>query len=106
METAALSMLSSAPTLAHLASYFSLHAVASALVSWLAWVLLPSNFKKPIVPACALLWAFAFFIPVLGIAAILVVVQVAQRFPRILRDRKSTRLNSSHVSQSRIPSSA
>ena len=88
METAALSMLSSTPTLAHLASYFSLHAVASALVSWLAWVLLPSNFKKPIVPACALLWAFAFFIPVLGIAAILVVVQVAQRFPRILRSER------------------
>ena len=88
METAALSMLSSAPTLAHLASYFSLHAVASALVSWLAWVLLPSNFKRPIVPACALLWAFAFFIPVLGIAAILVVVQVAQRFPRILRSER------------------
>ena len=88
METAALSMLSSTPTLAHLASYFSLHAVASALVSWLAWVLLPSNFKRPIVPACALLWAFAFFIPVLGIAAILVVVQVAQRFPRILRSER------------------
>ena len=88
METAALSMLSSTPTLAHLAGYFSLHAVASSLVSWLAWVLLPSNFKRPIVPACALLWAFAFFIPVLGIAAILVVVQVAQRFPRILRSER------------------
>jgi len=88
METAALSMLSSTPTLAHLASYFSLHAVASALVAWPAWVLLPSNFKKPFIPACALLWAFAFFIPVLGIAAILVVVQVAQRFPRILRTER------------------
>ena len=88
METAALSMLSSAPTTAHLASYFSLHGVASALVTWLAWVLLPGNFKKPFVPVCGLLWAFAFFIPVLGIAAILVVVQVAQRFPRILRTER------------------
>ena len=85
METAALSMLSSTPTAFHLASYFSLHAVASTLVTWLAWVLLPGNFKKPVVPACALLWAFAFFIPVLGVTAILIVVQVAQRFPRILR---------------------
>jgi hypothetical protein len=85
LETAALSMLSSAPTLLHLASYFSLHAVASTVVTWLAWVLLPSHFKKPFIPTCALLWAFAFFIPVLGVAAILVVVQVAQRFPRILR---------------------
>ena len=85
METAALSMLSSTPTLLYLASYFSLHAVASTLVTWLAWVLLPSNFKKPFLPVCALLWAFAFFIPVLGVIAILVVVQIAQRFPRILR---------------------
>ena len=88
METAALSMLSSTPTLLHLASYFSLHAVASTLVTWLAWVLLPSNFKKPFLPVCALLWAFAFFIPVLGVAAILVVVQIAQRFPRILRTER------------------
>lgn len=88
METAALSMLSSTPTLLHLASYFSLHAVASTLVTWLAWVLLPSNFKKPFLPVCALLWAFAFFIPVLGVIAILVVVQIAQRFPRILRTER------------------
>ena len=88
METAALSMLSSTPTLLNLASYFSLHAVASTLVTWLAWVLLPSNFKKPFLPVCALLWAFAFFIPVLGVIAILVVVQIAQRFPRILRTER------------------
>ena len=88
METAALSMLTSTPTLLNLASYFSLHAVASTLVTWLAWVLLPSNFKKPFLPVCALLWAFAFFIPVLGVAAILVVVQIAQRFPRILRTER------------------
>ena len=88
METAALSMLSSTPTLLHLTSYFSLHAVASALVTWLAWVLLPGNYKKPFKPVCALLWAFAFFVPVLGVAAILIVVQVAQRFPRILRTER------------------
>ena len=72
----------------HLASYFSLHAVASAVAAWLAWVLLPANLKKPFVPAFALLWAFAFFIPVLGVAAILIVVQVAKRFPRILRTER------------------
>ena len=88
LETTALSMLDSTTTLLHLASYFSVHAVASAMVTWLAWVLLPDNYKKPFVPACALLWAFAFFIPVLGIAAILIVVQVAKRFPRILRTER------------------
>ena len=70
LETAALSMLSGTPTMLHLASYFSLHAVASTVVTWLAWVLLPGNFKKPFIPACARLWAFAFFIPVRGGAAI------------------------------------
>ena len=69
----------------HLASYFSLHAVASAVAARLAWALLPANLKKPFVPAFALLWAFAFFIPVLGVTAILIVVRVANRFPRILR---------------------
>ena len=88
LETAALSMLSSTPTQLHLASYFSLHAVASAVAAWLAWVLLPANFKKPFVPAFALLWAFAFFTPVLGVTAILLVVQVAKRFPRILRTER------------------
>ena len=88
LETAALSMLSSTPTVLHLAGYFSLHAVASTVVTWLAWVLLPGNYKKPFIPACALLWAFAFFIPVLGVAAILIVVQIAERFPRILRTER------------------
>ncbi len=88
LETAALSMLSSTPTLLHLTGYFALHAVASTVVTWLAWVLLPGNYKKPFVPVCALLWAFAFFIPVLGVAAILIVVQVAKRFPRILHTER------------------
>ena len=88
LEAAALSMLSSAPTLLYLASYFLLHAVASTVVTWLAWLLLPENYKKPFAPACAMLWAFAFFIPVLGVAAILIVVQVAKRFPRILRTER------------------
>lgn len=90
LETAALSMLSTTPTQAHLAGYFLLHALASAVVTWLAWALLPGNFKRPFVPVCALLWAFAFFIPVLGVTAILVVVQVARRFPRILRSERYT----------------
>jgi len=88
MEIAALSVLSSTPTLLHLAGYFSLHALASALVTWFAWVMLPGKYKKPFAPVCALLWVFAFFIPVLGLAAILIVLQVAQRFPRILRTER------------------
>ncbi len=85
LEASALSLLNRTDSLADLMGYFALHALASTLVAVLAWALLPGNYKKPFVPACALLWAFAFFIPGLGVAAILVVVQIARLFPRILR---------------------
>ena len=85
LEAAALGMLNSTPSLPYLAAYFLFHAVASATITWLAWVLLPLNYKKPVLPACALLWTFAFFIPLLGIAAIVIAVLLAHRFPRILR---------------------
>ena len=88
LELAALSMLTKTPTLAHLASYFALHAIASTVVASLAWALLPTKYKRPIAPAYALLWAFAFFIPALGVTALLLVVQVARRFPRILRTER------------------
>ena len=88
LELAALSMLTNTPTLAHLASYFALHAMASTLVAFLAWVLLPNKYKQPVAPAYALLWAFAFFIPALGVTALLLVVQIARRFPRILRTER------------------
>jgi polysaccharide biosynthesis protein PelE len=85
LEASALSLLTRSASLADLLGYFALHALASTVVALLAWALLPGNYKKPFVPACGLLWAFAFFIPGLGVAAILVVVQIARLFPRILR---------------------
>ena len=88
LELAALSMLTNTPTLAHLASYFALHAMASTVVAFLAWALLPGKYKQPIAPAYALLWAFAFFIPALGVTALLLVVQIARRFPRILHTER------------------
>ena len=88
LEVAALSMLTNTPTLAHLAGYFVLHAMASTVVAFLAWALLPTRYKRPVAPAYALLWAFAFFIPALGVTALLLVVQVARRFPRVLRTER------------------
>lgn len=88
LELAALSMLTNTPTSAHLASYLALHALASTVVAYLAWALLPGKYKYPLAPAYALLWAFAFFIPALGVTALLLVVQIARRFPRILRTER------------------
>jgi hypothetical protein len=43
---------------------------------------------RPRVPAYALLYCFAFFIPVLGVLATVLAVQIAQRFPKILRTER------------------
>ena len=88
LEVAALSLLDRSDSLQSLAGYFVLHALASTVATLIAWALLPGNYRKPFGAACALLWSFAFFIPVLGVAAILVVVQIARRFPRILRTER------------------
>lgn len=68
-----------------LAAYFLLHGLASAVSAWLAWSLLPVPFRAPGGAAYALLYCLAFFIPVFGVLATAVAVQVAQRYPRILR---------------------
>ena len=88
LEVAALSMLSRQPSWQDLASYFALHAMASALVTWVAWANLPGKFKFPAGPACALLWVFAFFIPALGGMGILAVAHFARLFPRVLRTER------------------
>ncbi|MCW5651299.1 MAG: hypothetical protein KIS62_16240 [Ramlibacter sp.] len=71
-----------------LAAYFALHGVASAVSAWLAWSMLPDGYRRPARPAYALLYCLAFFIPVLGVLATLLVVQVARRFPKMLRTER------------------
>ena len=56
-----------------------------------------SYFRKPLFKW--IVAAIVFLIAVYGIAGFFVV-------PGIIGDRKSTRLNSSHMSESRMPSSA
>jgi hypothetical protein len=81
IAVAAGSPLHAEPSLGHL--YFALHGLASAAVSaWLAWSALPVQHRAPRWPAYALLYCFAFFIPVLGVLATVLAVQVAQRYPQ------------------------
>jgi hypothetical protein len=68
-----------------LGAYFALHALGAAASAWLAWSLLPPQYRAPARPAGALLYCFAFFIPVLGVLATVLAVQIAQRYPKILR---------------------
>lgn len=88
LELAALGMLFNASSTAYLVSYFLLHALASLVTAFLTWALLPSRYKRPFAPSYALLWTFAFFIPVLGVSALLIAVQVARRFPRMLHTER------------------
>ena len=83
-EISALVMLSQSHASHSLMIYFALHAVASGGAAWLAWSLLPLHHKQPVHATFALLYSLAFFIPVLGVAATVIAVQVAQRFPKML----------------------
>ena len=87
-ETSALLLLSKSDTVDGLAVYFALHAAASAGAVWMAWALLPSKLRRPALPTCALLYSLAFFIPILGVVATVIAVQVAQRFPKIWRTER------------------
>lgn len=83
-EISALWLLSQSHASDSLLVYFALHALASAGAAWLAWSLLPLQYKQPALATFALLYGLAFFIPILGVLATVVAVQVAQRFPKIL----------------------
>ncbi len=83
-EISALVMLSRPDASHSLMIYFALHALASGGAAWLAWSMLPWHYRQPANATFALLYSLAFFIPVLGVAATVVAVQVAQRFPKML----------------------
>lgn len=84
-ELSSLLLLDEALEFDSLAAYFALHALAAAVSAWLAFSLLPAQYRAPARPGYALLYCFAFFIPLLGVLATLLAVQVALRFPKALR---------------------
>ncbi len=84
-ELASLSLLDGSNSEVKLLGYFALHSVASAIVTLLAWMLLPGHLKTPRWAVLALLFSFDFFIPFLGVVSMVVVLHVAQRFPSVVR---------------------
>jgi polysaccharide biosynthesis protein PelE len=87
-EIASLSLLDGTTSASKLLAYFALHAVASSLVTAMAWVLLPAHLKKPRWAVLALLFSFDFFIPGLGVLAMLIVLHIATRFPSVVRTER------------------
>lgn len=68
-----------------LAAYFALHALASAGSAWLVWSLLPVYYQTPARAVYAMIFCFAFFIPVFGVLAIVAAVHLAQCYPKTLQ---------------------
>ena len=88
VEVAAVGMLLRLPEHEGLLAYVAINAVASALAGWMAWTMLPEKFREPRVPVFTMLFSFAFFIPVLGVLATALAVEVARRFPRALHTER------------------
>lgn len=83
-EAASLALLSQTTSASSLVAYFIVHAIASAAVTIMAWVLVPAHLKRPRWGVLALLFSFDFFIPGLGVLAMLIVLHVATRFPSVV----------------------
>ncbi len=92
-EIASLSLLDSSNSTERLLGYFLLHAVSAALVTSLAWMLLPSRLRKPRWAVLSLLFTFDFFIPGLGVVAMLAVIHVALRFPSVVQHERFTEVS-------------
>jgi polysaccharide biosynthesis protein PelE len=83
-EMAAFALLGNSHASGVLLAYFGLHAMASVLVSSIAWRLLPVHLRQPWWSVLALLFSFAFFIPGLGVISMVLVIHVALRYPSVV----------------------
>lgn len=67
--------------------YFLLHAMASGLMTPVAWALLPSDYRQPRLLVLALLFSLCFFIPVLGLLGFFIGILLSSWWPYLRRDR-------------------
>ncbi len=66
--------------------YLLSHGLASALLSVVAWSLLPERFRTPKILSWVLIFSFAFFIPAMGLVTILGGVALGIWLPALFRD--------------------
>ena len=87
-EAASLMLLLSEETsLAYFMLYLLAHGLASALMSVVAWSVLPARFRSPKLLSMVLIFGFAFFIPAIGLLTIIGGVIVGAWLPAVFRDR-------------------
>lgn len=71
----------------NLSVYFVTHAAASTVLAWMLQRILPERYRAPEWPVFGLLFSFAFFIPLLGIAGMLAAVVITALRPKGMTDR-------------------
>ena len=71
----------------NLSVYFVTHAAASTVLAWMLLRILPERYREPEWPVFGLLFSFAFFIPLLGIAGMLAAVVITALRPKAVTDR-------------------
>ncbi len=79
-------LLSDDTSLTHFLLYLMAHGVAAALMALVAWRLLPLRFRTPTVVSWLLIFAFAFFIPAIGLFTLLGGIVVGIWLPVIFRE--------------------
>lgn len=80
-------LLSDDTSVAYFIVYLLAHALASGLMSVVAWRFLPARFRTPKMLSLLLIFGFAFFIPAIGLLTLLIGIVVGVWLPAIFRDR-------------------
>lgn len=70
-----------------LLSYFTLHAVASALMAPVVWHAMPSHYREPKAWVLGLLFSLCFFIPVLGLLGFFATALITNWLPFLRRSK-------------------
>jgi len=65
-----------------IASFIGSHLLASAILSWLAWTVIPGKYRYPVYYSYSLFMALIFFIPFFGFFGIASAMVIALRTPR------------------------
>lgn len=86
---------------ASLGLFFLCHGGASAAFTALAYSLLPFRYRQPRRYSLALLFSFAFFMPVLGLLGLWLSVVAALYLPRLSKQREFARIDLPHFTPTR-----
>ncbi|CAM3777430.1 tetratricopeptide repeat protein [Rheinheimera salexigens] len=62
--------------------YASSHAISTASFTIVCWLVLPMQYKRPVIPAIAFIFTIAFSMPVVGMTGLTLIFLIALYFPK------------------------